>query len=142
MGHHGRVLLVRRAHDPWRDQWSAPGGFCLHDEHPIDAAVREVHEETGVAVRVVGFIGIWIDQYADAPSPDDDTISVVYYAAEPVGDSTGTPDGVETAEARWFAWEELPLNLAPPGTLEAALTAWRDAFRAGRTATPLPDRPA
>lgn len=36
------------------------------------------------------------------------------------------------SELRWFGWDELPPDLAPPGTLEAVLAA-------ARAATPLPD---
>jgi ADP-ribose pyrophosphatase YjhB (NUDIX family) len=132
------VLLVHRAHDPWRGMWSAPGGFCVYDEHPIDAVVRETREETGVAIEVTGFLGIWIDEYADAPAPDNDTISVAYYTAIPSGTVETTPEAAEVIEARWFAWNEIPAALAPPGTLRAVLDAWHEA---GQSSTPLLDRP-
>jgi 8-oxo-dGTP diphosphatase len=138
----GAVLLVRRAHDPWRDLWSAPAGFCDGLEHPIDAVEREVLEETGVRVQVTGFLGIWTDEYADMPGTDDaELISVAYYHAVPVDDGTGVPDPDEVAETRWFPWDEVPPKLAPPRTLERVLAAARGAWSAGMTATPLPDRP-
>jgi ADP-ribose pyrophosphatase YjhB (NUDIX family) len=138
------VLLVRRAHAPWRDMWSAHAGFCDGLEHPIAAAEREVFEETGVRAQVTGFLGIWTDCYADEPADDEDVelISVVYYYATPLDDGSGTPDPGEVAEARWFRWHELPAALAPPGTLERVLAAAREARESGATETPLPDRPA
>jgi 8-oxo-dGTP pyrophosphatase MutT (NUDIX family) len=60
-----QLLLVRRAHAPWRGAWDVPGGFCGPREHPRDAARREVREETGLDVRVGGILGIWVDTYAD-----------------------------------------------------------------------------
>ena len=135
------VLLVRRAHDPWRDMWSVPAGFCDGLEHPIAAAEREVFEETGVRARVTGFLGIWTDAYADEPGTDDELISVVYYYATPTGEGSGEPDPDEVAEARWFRWDDLPATLAPPGTLERVLSAAREACTSGATVTPLPDRP-
>src|SRR5919201_3245464 len=89
----GAVLLVRRAHDPWRDMWSAPAGFCDGLEHPIAAVEREVLEETGVRVNVTGFLGIWTDEYADTLGTEDaELISVAYYHAVPTDDTVGAPD--------------------------------------------------
>jgi 8-oxo-dGTP diphosphatase len=138
------VLLVRRAHAPWRDMWSAPAGFCDGLEHPIVAAEREVFEETGVRAKATGFLGIWTDSYTDEPDADDEDvelISVVYYYATPLDEGSGAPDPAEVAETRWFRWNEVPAALAPPGTLERVLAAARAGWESGATVTPLPDRP-
>src|SRR5947209_5760204 len=58
-----RLLLVRRANEPWRGDWDVPGGFCEPGEHPIHAAAREVLEETGLTIRIEGLLGIWADIY-------------------------------------------------------------------------------
>ena len=122
--------------------WSAPAGFCDGLEHPIAAVEREVLEETGVRVEVTGFLGIWTDEYADVLGADDaELISVAYYYTVPVEEGTGVPDPDEVVETRWFPWDEVPTKLAPPGTLERVLATARDAWNAGMTATPLPDRP-
>ena len=55
----GKLLLVRRAVEPWRGRWDIPGGFCEYGEHPIAAAVRETQEETGLSVRATGYLGMW-----------------------------------------------------------------------------------
>ena len=134
----GRLLLLRRNAEPWLGWWDIPGGFCDPEEHPIDCAVREAREETGIAVEVTGYLGMWIDRY---PSPDDPdhvvTLNAYYHAT--AGAEVGAPDPHETAETAWFAPEELPdvaFAHAP-----AVLAAWREAVRVGRTVTPLPDRP-
>jgi ADP-ribose pyrophosphatase YjhB (NUDIX family) len=44
----GKVLLVRRAIDPGKGDWSLPSGFVEWDETPEDAARRECAEETGL----------------------------------------------------------------------------------------------
>jgi 8-oxo-dGTP diphosphatase len=50
----GRLLLVRAAqHDDIPGVWSLPGGGIEHGEAPVQAVVREVAEETGLAVEVV-----------------------------------------------------------------------------------------
>ncbi len=48
------VLLVRRRHPPRRDRWSLPGGLQKLGETLFEAARREVREETGVDIRVLG----------------------------------------------------------------------------------------
>lgn len=53
----GRLLLVRRAHDPGKGRWSLPGGRVEPGETDSQALVREMREETGLAVtpgRLVG----------------------------------------------------------------------------------------
>jgi 8-oxo-dGTP diphosphatase len=121
----GKVLLTRRAQAPWHGAWCSPGGFCELGEHPIETVEREVYEETGYRVAVTGYIGVWVDRYADEPSADDTIINVAYYVAAPAGEAAGAPDDVEVSEVAWFAWDDLPADLAPPGTLEAVLAAAR-----------------
>ena len=135
----GTLLLVRRAHVPWRGAWCAPSGFCDGDEHPIVTAEREILEESGVQARVVGFLGIWTGDYGGSAADDDhEFISVAYYHAEPVDSGDGTADGVETDAVRWFAFDDLPTadQLAPPGTFPKVLEAWRAAYRAEQISDP------
>jgi ADP-ribose pyrophosphatase YjhB (NUDIX family) len=138
--HEGRVLLVRRAHAPWEGAWCGPGGFSERREHPIETVERETFEETGERIEAREHLGTWVDEYADEPGdPDAETIAVSYYLAAPVGARGGDSDPREVSEVAWFAWEELPEPLAPPGTLQQVLAVAR-AVLAGRR-TPLPDRP-
>ena len=113
--------------------WGTPGGFCEAGEHPIETVEREVLEETGLEISVTGYIGVWVDTYADEPGePDADVINVAYYGAVPLGGNESAFDRREVSELGWFGWDELPPDLAPPGTLEAVLAA-------ARAGTPLPD---
>src|SRR3954463_6150734 len=48
----GRLLLIRRGHEPSRGLWSLPGGRIEAGETAEQAVVREVREETGLEVRV------------------------------------------------------------------------------------------
>ena len=53
----GRLLVILRGHAPSAGTWSVPGGRCLPGEAAPDACVREVREETGLAVVVQRWAG-------------------------------------------------------------------------------------
>ena len=140
----GRLLLLRRAIEPWRGTWDIPGGFCEAHEHPIETAVREVREETGLDVRVTGFLGMWLDVYDDPHGRGDDkTITLnCYYHAVPVDpDPIPKLDRTEASDYAWFEPGDLPTHIAFANHATNVLAAWRDAFYAGTTDLPLPDRP-
>jgi mutator protein MutT len=47
-----RVVLVKRAHEPLKGEWSLPGGAVEVGETLVEAVRREVREETGLDVRI------------------------------------------------------------------------------------------
>ncbi|MCW2739589.1 MAG: nudF [Blastococcus sp.] len=53
----GRLLLIRRGHDPHRGCWSLPGGRVEAGESVEQAVEREVLEETGLVVRAGAPVG-------------------------------------------------------------------------------------
>ena len=47
----GRLLLIKRGHDPEAGRWSLPGGRVEPGESDAQALVREMREETGLIVQ-------------------------------------------------------------------------------------------
>jgi 8-oxo-dGTP diphosphatase len=129
----GRLLLVRRARDPYAGSWDVPGGFLEEAEHPLDALRRELREETGLAVEPGEFVGVRLDHYGDGP--DAPTTLNLYWTARVTG---GEPRaGDDAVEIRWFAPDELPHDdeIGFPNVREV-LSAWRER---GRDTEAVPD---
>lgn len=122
----GRLLLVRRDHEPWRGRWDIPGGFCEAEEHPRATAVREVREETGLDVTATGLLGIWLDRYPPA------AVTLNLYFLATVDGGAEAPQAGEVSEIRWFGADQLPGrdDLAFPDHVSMVLAAWH-ARRAG-----------
>jgi 8-oxo-dGTP diphosphatase len=52
----GRVLLAARGREPMKGVFTLPGGAVELGETLSEAALREVREETGLMVRLAGFV--------------------------------------------------------------------------------------
>lgn len=102
----GRVLIVRRGGNFGRGIYTLPGGVVEVGETLTDAVIREVREETQVAIEPVALAG-----YREMIMRDDDGKTARHFvivcfaarwiAGEPV------PDATEIAEAAWRLPEEL-----------------------------------
>ncbi len=72
----GKVLLVQRAHNPWKGAWHMPAGYIEVDEVPARAAEREALEETGLTVQAERLV----DCYADFQDPRGNVLVLIYAA--------------------------------------------------------------
>lgn len=96
----GHLLLVRQV---YRQHWGVPGGLLQRGEDADDGARREVFEEVGLAIDLVGEPLVSVDAEAQR-------VDVIYRAvALPGADlSSVRPCSPEIAEVRWFPGAELP----------------------------------
>ena len=107
----GRVLLIHRTDN---DLWALPGGTLELGEDVPTTAVREVLEETGIEIEIVGLTGVYSDPkhiiaYDDGEVRQQFAICLL---ARPTG---GTLRGsTESNEVRWLERSALSkLNLHP-----------------------------
>ncbi|MBT3358443.1 MAG: NUDIX hydrolase [Rhodospirillales bacterium] len=107
----GRVLLARRGKEPRKGSWSLPGGAQRLGETVFDAAKREIREETGLEIEVLGLIDV-----VDSIQRDDHGDVRYQYTLVDVLAQTINGDiaaaGDDAAEVAWFSPDELePLEL-------------------------------
>ena len=114
-----KVLMVRRLTQPGLGLWSLPGGYVDQGEVVEQGAAREVLEETGLQVDIIGLIGIF----------SEDGHPVVLAAFD--GRTTGgeAKAGPEVSELGFFSLGALP-PLAFPRDTEV-LKAWRELRNGG-----------
>ena len=117
----GRVLLARRAGEPFRGYWDLPGGFLDEGEHPLDALTRELGEETGLEVEPEDFIGVWMDRYGDAEDAHA-TLNLYWTARVVAGDAKPADD---VSELAWFLPDELPPAREFAFHIADVLATWR-----------------
>lgn len=99
-----QVLLVKRGVPPFEGQYAIPGGFIREDESLEEAALRELHEETGVR-------NVFLEQLYTFGDPKRDprgrVITVAYYALI-TSEKLSLVAGADAAEAQWFPASSLP----------------------------------
>jgi 8-oxo-dGTP diphosphatase len=97
----GRVLLVRRANEPFRGLWTLPAGFINGGEDPAEAAARECLEETGLSVHITRVLDVIAGREHERGAD-----FIIVYLAEVIGGELLPADDADAAE--WFARAELP----------------------------------
>lgn len=107
-----KLLLVRRAVEPWKDAWYLPAGFMEECESPAQTAEREILEETGLIVKAVRLNGVY--HYVDDPRGDG---ILILYDCDIVGGRLQIT--TETTGANFFSKDEIPALLAGSAHYEA-----------------------
>ncbi len=98
-----QLLLIQRKFPPFENNWALPGGFVEMEEDLIEAAKRELNEETGLD-------GIDLFQLQTFGKPGRDprgrTISVVFWGES--ANEKSVIAGDDAQKARWFTISKLP----------------------------------
>lgn len=75
-----KVLLIKRAKEPFKNQWALPGGFILEAEPPEKAALRVLKNKAGID-------SIYMEQLYTFPGsgrdPRGNIITIAYFALAP-----------------------------------------------------------
>ena len=97
----GRLLLIRRGHEPATGQWSVPGGRVEEGETVAEAVVRELREETGVDGTCGDLVG-WVERIG----PDHHYVILDFRVR--VEGSPAPVSGDDASEAAWIPLDRVP----------------------------------
>lgn len=101
-----KVLLMLRAHEPFRGYWVLPGGHVDYGETTEHAAIREVKEEVGLDVELEELVGVYSSPNRD---PRYHAVSVTYIGV--IKGSDKIKLGREGSEYKYFSPDELPQKM-------------------------------
>ncbi len=124
----GRLLLVRRLDN---GNWELLGGQVDVGDTVDGALQREVGEEAGITIDVLGVSGVYTDPgyvIRSAGGRVRQPFTVCFHATPDAATATPRPDHVETCDAAWF--DPAQVNTLP---VHPAMRQWiDDALRLGR----------
>lgn len=112
----GNVLLVRRAGAPAKGFWTLPGGRVEVGERLVDAVTREVMEETGLTIDVIGLAGYRESILPDAVGDRGRHFVILPFAARWIAGDVTLND--ELDDSRWLPIEAITDLQTTEGLLE------------------------
>ena len=101
----GRVVVVRRATEPLKGEWSIPGGMLELGESVGACAAREALEETGLVVEPGEVLGVFDRILPDSAGRIRYHYVLIDLLCRRVGGELRA--GGDAAEVRWLSREEL-----------------------------------
>lgn len=99
------VLLVQRAHDPFKGAWALPGGYNAAGETTHDAVERVVHTKAGIQMRDLKLVEQLYTFDTVARDPRGHAVSVTYMGIS----KDVVPEGSKTTQNPQF----YPVNDLP-----------------------------
>lgn len=119
-----RLVLVERAHDPYRGWWGLPGGAVELGETVEEALRREVREETGLLVGVDRFLTLKDAIACDAQNRIVYHYVILFFQATLLGGELRAGD--DAARAVWVDARDLGRYRLVPGVDEVVELASKD----------------
>lgn len=101
----GKVLMVKRAIQPFLGYWVFPGGHVDYGERTEEAIIRELKEELGISVKIIKLFGVYSDPKRDPRYP---TVSIVYLLKKTKGK---VKLDYEASEFKYFTLNNLPKKI-------------------------------
>jgi len=106
----GQLLLGKRKNVYGDGTWGLPGGHLETGEAMMDAAARELMEETGLCAASFEFSSLVNNRNSNKPY-----LQIGFIAQEVKGEpEVKEPDRCEAWQ--WFPFDHLPIDLFPPHT--------------------------
>ena len=100
----GKALIVKRGHEPRKGEWSLPGGLVELGETLIEAARREIKEETGLDVEVGAVVEVFDRVHREADRIRYHFV-IIDYLCRPIGGMLRAADDAE--DVAWVAADEV-----------------------------------
>ncbi|GAA5174956.1 NUDIX domain-containing protein [Pseudonocardia eucalypti] len=109
----GRLLMIRRSDN---DFWAIPGGAQEVGETPVEAARREVREETGIICEITGLIGVFSNPRNVVEFTSNGEVrqefSILFAGRVAGGEMTTSEESLEVAWHARSEITELPMTAA------------------------------
>jgi ADP-ribose pyrophosphatase YjhB (NUDIX family) len=102
----GRTLLVRRATEPLKGEWSVPGGMLELGEKLRDGVRREALEETGVEVEPGEVLDVFDSIFTDVEGRTQYHYVLIDYLCRPIAGQARA--GSDVSDVQWVSGEALP----------------------------------
>ncbi len=134
-----RALLIRRGSEPLRGEWSIPGGTLDLGETLAEGVVRELREETGIEVRILGQIEVFERIFAEKSGgkteekkrPRYHFVIVDYLCERVSGEPRAGSDVTDVAYAREEELEKFHLTETALSVIRKAFAIHRELRRTG-----------
>lgn len=99
------ILLVKPSYS---QLWQIPGGGVHKHEHPLQAGIREIREETDIVLveDEMTLAGVFVSSH------EGKSDCVVFYTTM-IDSGLPVPDASEISDARFYSPVSLPLDTAP-----------------------------
>ncbi len=96
----GKYLLVKENQKICKGKWNIPAGGVDNNENVIEAAKREIFEETGCRVKIKGILEI-VNKNLESVD-----LLLFIFDAELIEENIQS-DGEEISDVSWFSYEEI-----------------------------------